>query len=169
MLTDLHWIAPGKPLPAARGKRTVKKNMKSGADVPGIVARYSAFTLQTKPWSFGCGMPTFPRSSIIRSCWTKKTADFVCGEPPVIDAGDRTDALGRAGRHGVFQRCMRGLWMCPFLWRSRDEGVERPGFDHAAAALVPVLDAYDRKTSSLSGDRPLWRAGRSASRFTRAV
>ena len=37
--------------------------------------------------------PRYHQMCIRDRLLTKKTADFVCGEPPVIDAGDRTDAL----------------------------------------------------------------------------
>ena len=93
MLTDLDWIATGKPFPpekeTARLRRyAANEKLFEGRhkDVFGKDFAKLADYLKKRNVDVNTVI-NYPQ------LLTKKTADFVCGEPPLVDAGDATDEL----------------------------------------------------------------------------
>lgn len=93
MLTNLDWIAPGKPFPPEKEKKRLERYAENEKlfegkhkDVFGDYFSKLADYLKKRNIDVETVI-NYPQLI------TKKTADFVCGEPPVIDAGTRTDDL----------------------------------------------------------------------------
>ena len=93
MLTNLDWIMPGKSFPPKEEKERLEhykkyKEMFIGdyREVFGVFFANKASELRMRDVNV---------STIINypQLLAKKTADFVCGEPPIIDVGDYTDEL----------------------------------------------------------------------------
>ena len=93
MLTDLNWIAPGKAFPPIEEEERLK-----------AYKRYSAMFDKKYGEVFGAefanmGMELRMKNVDVKTfvnypqLLSKKTADFVCGEPPAIEVGENTDRL----------------------------------------------------------------------------
>lgn len=93
MLTDLNWIAPGKPFPPRDEEKRIKKYKD---DKYMFIGEYKeVFGQYFADRAISLRMRDINVETIINypQLLTKKTADFVCGEPPLIDIGDYTDIL----------------------------------------------------------------------------
>lgn len=93
MLTDLSWIAPGKSFPPKEEQRRIKDYEKHAQMFRGEYERVFGSHFAAK--AIELRMRDARVSTIINypQLLSKKTADFVCGEPPAIDIGDDTDYL----------------------------------------------------------------------------
>lgn len=94
MLTNLDWIGTGKAFPPEKeiGRLNAYKkytNMFSGQYDAVYGAHYANRAMELRMRNVNVGtVVNYPQ------LLSKKTADFVCGEPPVIDIGDNTDVMG---------------------------------------------------------------------------
>lgn len=146
MLTDLHWIAPGKPFPPPEEKERLKEYEKTERMFRGDYG--AVFGIHFANKALELRLRDARVSTIINypQLLTKKTADFVCGEPPVIDAGDRTDALQDALDAMEFSNVLYEGFMDVSRY---GEAVMKVLKDRVSITpprhWFPVVDAYDRK------------------------
>ena len=93
MLTDLHWIGEGQPFPPKEEEERLKHYKKYKEMFAGRYEKVFGAFFANK--AAGLRLRDMNVSTIINypQLLAKKTADFVCGEPPIIDVGDYTDEL----------------------------------------------------------------------------
>lgn len=93
MLTDLNWITPGQLFPPRGEEGRLKAYEKYEYMFSGEYERVFGSGFANKAMELR--MRDAKVSTVINypQLLSKKTADFVCGEPPIIDVGDNTDAM----------------------------------------------------------------------------
>lgn len=146
MLTDLNWIATGRPFPPKDEEKRINNYKKYAAmfngkyeDVFGTYFSNKALEIRLR---------NVRVSTIINypQLLTKKTADFVCGEPPAIDIGDYTDVLQdeldyMSFAHTLYEGMMDVSRFGNAVIKTLDDRVSIVPPEY----WFPVVDPFDRK------------------------
>lgn len=146
MLTDLNWLGPGRPFPPPEEEGRLKAYEKAEAMFRGKYDRVFGVSFANKAAEMrirGINVSTvinYPQ------LLTKKTADFVCGEPPVIEIGDNTDAIQDALDEMSFSNVLYE----GFMDVSRYGDAVMKTLDKRVSITpprywFPVVDPYDKK------------------------
>ena len=146
MLTDLSWIAPGKPFPPQDEKHRIQgykryKNMFNGQyeDVYGPYFAHKATDVRIRD-AHVFTIINYPQ------LLTKKTADFVCGEAPLVSIGDYTDVLqDELDRMNFSQTLYEGLMDVSRFGNAVIKTLNDRVSIVPPEYWFPIVDLFDRK------------------------
>ena len=146
MLTDLNWIAPGKPFPPLSERDRVKTYEKQEALFAGEHNRVFGVAFANQALEMRIRDPRVSTIINYPQLLSKKTADFVCGEPPLVEIGDETDELNDALDNMNFSSTLYEA----FIDVSRfGNSVVKTLADRVSIVppkyWFPVVDPYDKK------------------------
>jgi hypothetical protein len=93
MLTNLSWLAPGAPWPPAGEKKRLEQYAENEKFF--LTEHNGVWKTAFKKLAEKCKKSNYDADTVLNyhQILTKKTADFVCGEPPKIETEGNTDQL----------------------------------------------------------------------------